>query len=165
MGAQPATDNVGKTFIGITISWTVILYTALGFLWYHRQLPQLQMRRLPLVLISMTMLHVYWVLSTLAYVIGPVTPCAAIYWFMSILVPFGIAMFQVANTQFLHIASQQRCYTNARSLDSLAYERRVSVLDGQTGPFWRRMLKRLQHIDQITRMAIYIGVGMTVQVE
>lgn len=165
MGAHLTVDNVGWTYVGITVGWTVILYSALGFLWYHRQLPQLQMRRLPLVLISMTMLHIYWVLATLAYAIGPATPCGAIFWFMSILVPFGIATFQVANTQFLYIASQQRSYAKVRSLDSLAWEKRVSVLDGQTGSFWRRMSMRLKHADQITRMAIYVGIGMIVQVE
>lgn len=164
MGAHLTINNVGWTYIGITVGWTVILYTAFGFLWYHRQLPQIQMRRLPLVFVAMTMLHLYWILCMIGYVIGPVAPCAAEYWVMSILVPFGIAIFQVANTQFLHIASQQRRYASFCSLDSLAWERRVSVLDGQTGSFWQRISKRLQKVDQITRMVIYVGIGMTIQV-
>lgn len=83
---------------------------------------------------------------------------------MSILVPFGIALFQIANTQFLHIASQQRRFTSLDSLDTLMWEKRVSVLDGQTGSLWRRVSKRLKNLDQITKMVIFVVIGMIIQV-
>lgn len=47
------------------------------------------MRRLPLVFVAMSLLHVYWTLCMIGYVIGPVAPCAAEFWIMSIIVPLG----------------------------------------------------------------------------
>lgn len=164
VAAHPVLDRVGWTYIGVVIGWTTILAAAMSFLWYHRRLPQLQIRRLPLVFVAMTMLHMYWTLCMIGYVIGPVAPCAAEYWIMSILVPFGIAIFQVANTQFLHIASQQRRFTSVQNLDDLVRGKQVSLLDGQTGTIWWRIRQRLRSIDQITKMVIFVGIGMTIQV-
>lgn len=83
---------------------------------------------------------------------------------MSILVPFGVAIFQVANSQFLYIASQQRRFTSVRNLEELVKGRKISALDGQTGSFWQRTVRRLKNIDQITRMVIFIGAAMILQV-
>lgn len=151
----------------------------MAFLWYHRRLPILQMRRLPLVFTAMGMLHIYWVLCMIGYVISPVAPCAAEYWIMSIIVPggkctisrqisglmcIGIATFQIANSQFLHIASQQKRYTSVQSLEELVRGRNVSALDGKTGSLWQRIWQRLQNMDRITRMVIYVSMGMALQV-
>lgn len=158
-------NGLGRAYLGITIGWTVILVGVMAFLWHHRRLPHLQMRRLPLVFTAMTMLHLYGGLCFVGYVIMPIAPCAVEYWVMSILVPFGVAIFQVANTQFLHIATMQKRYTSVQSLDDLVWGRkgRVSALDGQTGTFWQRTVARLKSIDRITRMVIFIGAGMALQ--
>ena len=163
---KPALDGIGWTYIEVTIGWTLVMITAMSFLWYHRLLPQLQMRRLPLVFVAMTMLHLYWTLCMIGYVVGPVAPCAAEYWVMSILVPFGIAIFQVANSQFIHCASQQKRYTSVQSLEDLVRgsKMNVSALDGKSGPFWRRMMQRLRDMDKLSRMVAYVGVAMAVEV-
>lgn len=82
-------NRIGWTYIGIVISWTSILAMAMGLLWYHRRLPTLSIRRLPLVFIAVVMLHIYWSLCMIGYVIMPVVPCATEFWVMSIFVPFG----------------------------------------------------------------------------
>lgn len=161
---KPNLDHVGWTYIGVAIAWTTILAIAMTFLWYHRRLPQLQIRRLPLVFIAMISLHMYMVLCLIGYVIGPLAPCAAEYWIMSILVPFGIAMFQVSNTQFFHIASQQKRFLSMQRLEDLMRGKHVSILDGKAGPLWHRMWQRLREIDHITRMVILVSMGMAVQV-
>lgn len=161
---QPVLDNVGWTYIGAAIAWTSILAIAMTFLWYHRRLPQLQIRRLPLVFVAVILLHMYLVLCMIGYVIGPVAPCTAEYWIMSIFVPCGIAIFQVSNTQFFHIASQQKRFLSMQRLEDLMRGKQVSILDGKAGSLWHRMYQRLCNIDHITRMVIFVSIGMTVQV-
>lgn len=151
-------------YISVAIVWSIILFSAMGFLWYHRQLPQLQIRRLPLVFVAMISLHIYWIIVLIAYVLGPLYPCVVEYWVMSILLPFGIAMFQIANTQFLWIAVQQRRYMSVASLDDLKMNKQTSALDGHTGSFRQRVTIRLQNLDSITRMVLYIVVAMAIQV-
>lgn len=155
---------IGRAYLGIAIAWTIGLIAFMAFLWRHRRLPHLQMRRLPLVFTAMVLLHIYGVGCLIAYIILPVFPCALEYWIMSILLPFGVALFQVANTQFLYIASQQKRFTSVRSLEELVRGKKVSALDGQTGSFWQRTVCRLKNIDRITRMVIFIGAAMTLQV-
>lgn len=158
-------NNGDWAYIGVAVAWTVILLSGMAFLWHHRQLPQLQMRRLPLVFVAMISLHTYWIVVLIAYVLGPAYPCVLEYWVMSLLLPFGIAMFQLANSQFLWIASQQRRFMSTTSLDDLKMaSKNISVLDGRTGSFKRRMLKRFKSIDPITRLIVWVAVAMIFQV-
>lgn len=158
-------DAKDWAYIGAAIGWTLILFGGMAFLWHHRRLPQLQMRRLPLVFIAVISLHVYSTIVLVAYVLGPAYPCVLEYWVMSLLLPFGIAMFQLANSQFLWIAAQQRRFMSTSSLDDLKKaSKNLSVLDGHTGSFGQRMMKRFKIVDPITRLIIWVMIAMTVQV-
>jgi len=98
------------------------------------------------------------------YVVGKFAPCGAEYWIMSIYLPFGVAIFQVANTQFLHIATQQKRFTSAQSLDSLVHVVKHTAPDHRDGHFLRRMMRRLRSVDRLSRIVLFIGMGMAVQV-
>lgn len=76
----------------------------------------------------------------------------------------GIALFQIANTQFLHIASQQKRYMEIENLEALIRGKKLSVLDGRSGSTWERTYQRLQEFDKITRMVVYVGIGLAIQV-
>lgn len=164
MGVQLTIDTVGWSYIGVAITWSVILYSAIGILWHNRQLPLLQMRRLPLVFTAITILHIYWTLCIIAHIIAPILPCAAEYWIMSILLPFGIAIFQVANTQFLYIACGQRRFRGPSDLNAIALRKRSSMLDDQTTSILQKLPRWLSKVDQITRLMIVVGIGMAFQV-
>lgn len=164
MGTRLTLDNVGRTYIGIAIAWSIILYGAMGVLWSHRRLPQLQMRRLPLVFAALTILHIYWTLCMIVYIIAPVIPCSVEYWIMSILLPLGIAMFQVANTQFLYVACGQRRFNGNTSLSHLLWKKRLPMLEDQTALLPKKFSRWLKKIDPITKMVIIMGFGMTIQV-
>lgn len=157
-------DKTGWIDISVSIGWTVILGVAMVFLFHHRQLPALQMRRMPLVLTSVILLHVYWVISMTFYVVGKFAPCAAEYWIMSIYLPFGVAIFQVANTQFLHIATQQKRFTSAQNLDSLVHVVKHPASERHDGHLFRRTMTRLRSVDPLSRMVVFIGIGMALQV-
>lgn len=157
-------DHGDWAYISVAVAWTIILFSGMSFLWHHRQLPQLQMRRLPLVFVAMVSLHLYWIVVLIAYVLGPAYPCVLEYWVMSLLLPFGIAMFQLANSQFLWVAVQQRRFMSTVSLDDLQVNRNTSVLDGHTGSFKQRMMKRFKNVNPITKLIIWVGIAMGVQV-
>lgn len=165
MQTEVTLNNGDWAYISAAVAWTVILYSGMAFLWRHRKLPQLQMRRLPLVFIAMISLHLYSIVVLIAFVLGPAYPCVLEYWVMSLLLPFGIAMFQLANSQFLWIAAQQRRFMTTTSLDDLKMaSKKFSVLDGHTGTFKQRMMKRFKNVDPITRLIIWVGVAMGAQV-
>lgn len=157
-------STLAWVYIGIASVWTATFVGVMAFLWHHRRLPHLQMRRLPLVFAAMSMLHLYGVLCYVAYAVGIYFPCQIEFWDMNLLLPAGIALFQIANSQFLHIASQQKKYNSVQSLGDLVRRKNVSVLDGQTGTFWQRTVWRLRNQDRITRMVIYVGIGIAAQV-
>ncbi|KAF2110779.1 hypothetical protein BDV96DRAFT_615244 [Lophiotrema nucula] len=154
-------DSVGWTYMGLAIAWTVALFTGIAFLYFHRHLPSLQIRRLPLVFTAVLSLHAYGFVCLIAYVIAPLAPCSAEYWMMSIWLPFGIAMFQAANTQFLHVASRQRTFVrnSMKSYSSLDEKQAEQLASSR----WRRILRGVDRADSIDRMLYFIGGGLIVQ--
>lgn len=81
----------------------------------------------------------------------------------SIYLPFGIAMFQAANSQFLHVASRQKQYAHLRSLSDqkpLAEEQAERLANSR----WRRILRGVERADRIDRMMVFIAVGLGFQV-
>lgn len=151
-------------YIGVAVVWSVVLFGAMGFLGRHHRLPQLRMRRLAVVFVAMISLHSCWMAVLIAYVLGPVYPCVAEYWVMSILLPFGIAIFQLANTQFLWIAIRQRRYVSIDILDGVKLDKRTLTLDGGAGSSWQSIRKKLETTDRITRMIVYVVIGIAIQV-
>lgn len=163
MGPQPNLDAVGWTWIGLAIGWTVFLASGMLFLVYHRQLPSLQLRRLPLVFAAVTLLHIYAFICMIGYVIIPFVPCSAEFWIMSIYLPCGIALLQAANSQFLHVASQQRKFAHLSNLDDRII-REKPTSDHPTSSRWKQVTQRIWTADKITRMTIFIAIGLFLQV-
>lgn len=160
---KPTLDSVGWTYIGVAIGWSVVLAGGIIYLHINRHLPCLQIRNLPLVFIAVFFLHAYNTACLLGYVIGPLVPCAAEYWVMSIYLPFGVAMFQAANTQFLHVASRQKAFLH---MDTL---RNGSYLDDQKRGHhglgrWKRIVGWLNRSNKVNRIMLFIGTGLFVQV-
>lgn len=151
-------------YIGIAAIWTAAFVGIMAFLWHHRRLPHLQMRRLPLVFAAMSMLHLYGVLCYVAYGVGMNFPCQLEFWDMNLLLPAGIALFQIANSQFLHIASQQKKYVSVQGLGEHVRGKDASALDGRAGGFWQKTMWRIRHQDRITRMVVYVSIGIAIQV-
>jgi hypothetical protein len=159
----PQLDTLGVTYLCLAIVWTLALIAGMLFLHHHRDLPTLQIRRLPIVFAGMGSLHCYGALSLVIYVIGPMTPCTAEFWIMSIYLPFGIAMFQAANSQFLHIASRQKQFAR---MSALSEPRPVDERNAQrlANSRLRRIIRGVERADKIDRMMVWIGIGLAAQV-
>lgn len=150
-------DGLGWTYMAVAILWTIILSLGTIFLISKRHLPFLRIRNVPLTVSAVAILHIYWVLCLLAYILQGYFPCATEYWIMSIYLPLGIALFQACNTQLLYIASLQRRYTG-RAKD----RNERSTLRKE--PRWRQWMTRFEAENRMKRSMTLIGYGMTVQV-
>lgn len=121
------------------------------------------MRRLPLLFTGVAALHIYGAISIFAYPFGAYFPCSVIFWMMSILVPFGMAMFQAANTQFLHVASRQKQLAHMSTLKD-----HKPISEKQAASMGNNRLKRIfsgvERADRVGRSLTFIGIGMVVQV-
>ncbi len=158
------TSTLGWVYIGLAAAWTILLAAGLLYLYRHRQLPFLQFRRLSLMFIAVILLHLYAVVCMISYTIHPIIPCDVQFWVMSIYLPFGIALLQAANSQFLYVASQQRRYANFTNLDELKLSEKSAPIN-QSLPWWKQTVTRVQRADRTTRIVVYIGIGMGVEVK
>jgi hypothetical protein len=82
---------------------------------------------------------------------------------MSIYLPFGFAMFQIANTQFLHVASRQKQFAHSESMSEKEYMQREEA--GSRGDnYLKKFLRGTQRINRIDRTIFYVGLALVVQV-
>jgi len=155
-------DSLAWTYIGFAIIWTVALVAGMAFLYHHRHLPFLRIRRLPLVFLGLSFLHAYGFLCAIAYVIAPFLPCDAEFWMMSLYLPFGMAMFHATNTQFLHVASRQKLYAQipSRKRPSMDEEEAERLANSRV----KRIFRGVERADRVGRTMAWIGVGLTIQV-
>ena len=163
MGHKLGLDAIGWTYVGLAIAWTITLALAMTFLFTHRRLPALRMRRLPLLLASTIALHIYAVLCFLSYPLGPAIPCAAEFWVMSIYLPLGIALFHASNSQFLYLASRQKQFAHMSSLKDHKFKNEEKAQNVPSSR-WKRAVASMRQVDTIQRTLVFIGIGLVVQV-
>ncbi|KAI0472741.1 hypothetical protein GGR56DRAFT_697381 [Xylariaceae sp. FL0804] len=152
---------LGWAYIGVGAAWTVILTGGVIFLHRHRRLPSLQIRRLPLVFSAVLLLHIFALSCMFGPMIGPLVPCDAQFWVMSIYLPFGMALLQAANSHFQHVASQQRKYAELSNLEDRSFAEKPLPAD-KTLPLWRRALQRFRRADKTSKDLMYIYLAMVV---
>jgi hypothetical protein len=82
--AQLTIDQLGWGYISIFIVWNVALAVGVTFLWTHRGMPSVRMRRVPLLLAGIIPLHIFGSLCVTAYPIGAVAfPCVFEFWYVN----------------------------------------------------------------------------------
>jgi hypothetical protein len=161
--AQILLDGVGWTYMSIFIVWNIALAGGMAFLWIHRQQPSLRMRKIPLLFAGVFSLHVYAALCVIVYPVGAYFSCSLEFWVMSIWLPFGMALFHAANSQFLHLASRQKHFAHRSTLKdhkSIDEEKAEAIANSR----WKTVFAGLERADNINQTLILIGLGMAVQV-
>ncbi|OTA98559.1 hypothetical protein M426DRAFT_69568 [Hypoxylon sp. CI-4A] len=156
--SPPNFDKVGTFYVAFCATWTFLLLVGVVFLLVNRKDPILKVRGIGLTLTAVLFLHVYWVLAQITYPIGLTMPVLTAfdvqYFFMGIWFPLGMATFHASNTRFLYVAQRQKKYAKS------PYARRKKGCNG-ADTSW---LCRLRNLDYPTRILIWIGLGMIVQV-
>ncbi|KAI1383632.1 uncharacterized protein F4822DRAFT_421229 [Hypoxylon trugodes] len=157
--SPPNFDKVGTFYIAFSSTWTFLLVVGMAFLIANRSNPILKIRGLPLSLTAIAFIHFYWILAQITYPIGatlPVLPAYDIqYFFMGSWFPLGVALFHASNTRFLYVAKLQKQYTQPPNL------RRKKTGCNGANTSW---LCSLRNLDDPTRILIYVGIGMFIQI-
>lgn len=156
----PRLNAIGIWWIVWGAIWTTAVVAGMVFLWLRRDIPTLRIRGLALSFAGITLLHLYWISVQLGYSIGPMAPEVAEFWIMSIWFPFGIALFQAGNSQFLHVARAQARYASHPS----QMESRFDEKHAQQPPQRLTFIARLRKMDYSRRMFACVTIGMIVQV-
>ena len=148
-------DGLGWLYISIITIWTAILLAGVVFLIFKRHAAYLRMRNIPLAISAVLTLHIYWILCVAAYALQGYYPCAAEYWIMSIYLPLGIALFQVCNTQLLHIADLQQRYASDQPLSTQGFRSSKGL---------RSWLIQANVRNKVNKTMGFITYGMVIQV-
>jgi hypothetical protein len=149
-------DSLGQLYVGLAAAWTVILAAGILFLIANRKSQCLRIRNLTLAIGAVCILHVYWVLSMLAYVLNGYFHCATEFWVMSLYLPLGIALYQANSTQLLYIATLQHRFAGS---DSAWIRHRVDLKSRR----WRKILVKWRSCNMRDRTMVVIGLGMVIQ--
>lgn len=155
---SPRWDRIGVAFMAFCATWTAVLFTAMIIcLWFRNTIPALRVRCLPLSFTAIAFLHGYWILAWLVWPIGGTMPVVLAYdiqyFFMGIWFPVGIAVFHASNLRFLYVAKRQRRFA-ADGVDE------KDGCNGATSSFFCK----LRNLPFLTRVMIFIGIGMVAQV-
>ncbi|KAK0631258.1 hypothetical protein B0T14DRAFT_489853 [Immersiella caudata] len=159
-GLHPSTapvarlDSIGIGYLIFAGIWTLLLGLAMTYLYTKRHTPTLRIRGLPLTFAGIVLLHLYWATVQSGYTIGPLAPALAEYWIMGIWYPFGIALFQAGNSQFLYIAKAQSRFARGDGMNSVKEKRNEKR---------RGMWGRVRGMDYSQRMFLFVTLGMAVQ--
>lgn len=134
-------NAVGIWWIIYGAVWTAMVVAGMIFLFIKRKTPTVRLRGLPLTFSGIILLHLYWVSVQIGYSVGPLAPEVAEFWIMSIWYPFGIALFQAGNSQFLHVAKAQSRY-------AIPPSQMITKLDEKMAPRERNWLTKMLKLDQ-----------------
>ncbi|KAL2133273.1 hypothetical protein VTI74DRAFT_2616 [Chaetomium olivicolor] len=149
-------DGVGVWWLTFAGVWTLLLAAGMTFLYKKRNTPTLRLRGLSLTFAGLILLHLYWLTVQIGYSVGPLAPEVAEFWIMSIWYPFGIALFQAGNSQFLHVAKAQSRFARPPSQMKTRF-------DEKQLPQKATWTQRLKTMDYSKRMFMFVTMGMVVQ--
>ncbi|KAG8528753.1 uncharacterized protein KY384_006440 [Bacidia gigantensis] len=105
--AKPNLDGYGISFIVVAVTYTLLFLAGCVFVWLHRHLPVIRMRKINLALASILVLHVYQFMVFMVYPLNGAFPCGVEFWIMSVYLPIGIGLFQAQNQQLLIVSQEQ----------------------------------------------------------
>ncbi|KAG6064117.1 hypothetical protein E4U32_000537 [Claviceps aff. humidiphila group G2b] len=157
LGITPSTkpkarlDTLGIFWLALSATWTVILFGAMLFLWWKRDVSVLRVRGLGLSLTAISILHCFWLCVTTGYVYAPLMPEVYEFWIMSIWVPFGFALFHASNTRFLYVTSAQKKYIQ-KPVETRSDDQRPRIR--------KTIAARWRMLPYTTKVLAVVGLGM-----
>lgn len=156
-------DGYGISLIVFILLYSVFFYAACIFLWLQRNNPAIRMRKMPLALLSILVLHVYLVLVFVVYPLNGTFPCGVEFWIMSIYLPIGIGLFQAQNQQLLIVSQEQNLLKGTDELYRPLYPNFGGGLRGPKYWIWRLKLW-WRSVSSQNKYEGFVLIGMVVQV-
>ena len=156
-------DGYGISLIVVILLYSILFYAACIFLWLQRSNPAIRMRKIPLALLSVLVLHVYLVIIFVVYPLNGHFPCGVEFWVMSIYLPVGIGLFQAQNQQLLIVSREQNLLKGVVELYRPLYPDFGGGLGGPRYWTWRLKLW-WRSVNTQNKYEGFVFVGMVVQV-
>ena len=156
-------DGYGISLIVFIVLYSIFFYAACAFLWLQRNNPAIRMRKIPLALLSLLVLHVYLFLVFLVYPLNGYFPCGVEFWIMSIYLPIGIGLFQAQNQQLLIVSREQDLLKGTDEIYRPLYPKHGGGLGGWKYWTWRLKLW-WKGVNTQSKYEGFVFVGMMVQV-
>ncbi|KAM0804135.1 hypothetical protein BDR22DRAFT_781967, partial [Usnea florida] len=144
------------------VLYSIFFYAACAFLWLQRNNAAIRMRKIPLALLSLLVLHVYLFLVFLVYPLNGYFPCGVEFWIMSIYLPIGIGLFQAQNQQLLIVSREQDLLKGTDEIYRPLYPNHGGGLGGWKYWTWRLKLW-WKGVNAQSKYEGFVFVGITVQ--
>jgi len=80
-------DGYGICQIVVAVIYSLGFYGLCAYIWLLRNHPAIKMRKIPLALLSVLILHVYLFMVFMVYPMNGAFPCSVEFWIMSMYVP------------------------------------------------------------------------------
>ncbi|KAF6219532.1 hypothetical protein HO133_004001 [Letharia lupina] len=155
-------DGYGISLIVVIVLYSIFFYAACIFLWLQRNNPAIRMRKIPLALLSILVLHVYLVIIFVIYPLNGTFPCGLEFWVMSMYLPIGIGLFQAQNQQLLIVSREQNLLKGIDELYRPLYPNHGGGLGGPEYWIWRLKLW-WRSVNTQNKYEGLVFVGMVVQ--
>ncbi|KAF2843811.1 hypothetical protein M501DRAFT_925639 [Patellaria atrata CBS 101060] len=107
-GGSPNLDALGGAYITIAIIWTLFVVTGLFFLYRNRNEFAIKLRGFPILCGSIVATQIYAMIIVSVYPANGLFGCRMEFWFMSVIFPLAIALFQASNVRLLYYYDAQR---------------------------------------------------------
>ena len=156
-------DGYGISLIVVIVLYSIFFYAACAFLWLQRNDPAIRMRKIPLALLSILVLHVYLIMPFIVYPINGSFPCGLEFWIMSIYLPIGIGLFQAQNQQLLIVSREQNLLKGIDELYRPLYPNHGGGIGGPKYWIWRLKLW-WRSVNTQNKYEGLVLIGMVVQV-
>ena len=109
-------DGYGISNVVVGVNYSVIFYSACVFLWLYCHHPVVRMRNVPLLPLSLLVLHVFLFMAFIVYTLNGAWPRQVEYWCKNLYLLIGIGLFQAQNQQLLIVSDGQAELVNSDEL-------------------------------------------------
>ncbi|KAI9668607.1 MAG: hypothetical protein M1831_001046 [Alyxoria varia] len=106
-GGPPAFNPAGYAYSIFIIIYTIFIVSSLAVLTAARNTPAVRLRGLGIIVTSVLALHVYVAALFIVYPLNGQYKCNTEFWYMSIILPLGMAMFQAGNARLVSVTKIQ----------------------------------------------------------
>ncbi|KAF8250869.1 hypothetical protein K440DRAFT_653406 [Wilcoxina mikolae CBS 423.85] len=155
-------SGIGMTYIAVAVIFSALVAAGMAVLLRHRNLPFIRLRKVPLIILALVLLHLQLVFDLLVYPLNGALPCSAEYWIMAVCLPAGVAAFQINNwVLFSRVWGQKHLLSlYTRSKGALAEDRAKDV--ALHGSFAQRQWYKWAQLCILKKMYILVAVGTAI---
>jgi hypothetical protein len=157
-------NRIGVTYIAVTVIFSALVAAGVTVLVRHRNLPFIRLKKVPLIIIALVLLHLQLVFDLLVYPMNGELPCSVEYWIMAVCLPAGVAAFQTNNWVLFSRAWGQKhlLSMHTRFKGALAEDRAKDV--ALHGSFAQRLWYKWAQLCILKKMYILVALGTAILV-